>query len=147
MKTYSEKLKDPRWQRKRLEVMADAGWRCEICSDSKEELHVHHKQYRDGAEPWQYDRFEMECLCSTCHQLSHFKEDKINKFRKRRQIGTVQVVFIGRMLARMPMKCQPEGLWPEIIKLRQKVTEEYSELRKSADARWVAITRKHQSPT
>lgn len=66
--TYSEKLLDPRWQRKRLEVLERADFRCESCGSATETLHVHHKLYRRGAEPWEYDAAtELASLCSTCH--------------------------------------------------------------------------------
>lgn len=37
MKTYYELLKDPRWQRKRLEVMQRANFECEDCHKKSEE--------------------------------------------------------------------------------------------------------------
>ena len=50
-KTYSEKLKDPRWQKKRLEILDSAGWRCEDCGcglQDGREFHVHHTAYISG---------------------------------------------------------------------------------------------------
>lgn len=70
--TYSEKLKDPRWQRKRLEVMQDADFSCERCGSTTRTLNVHHKKYRKGRNPWEYQRFELECLCEDCHKGEHF---------------------------------------------------------------------------
>jgi len=67
-RTYFEKLKDPRWQKKRLEVLDDSGWCCDICDNEKETLHVHHKIYIKGREPWEYDVQQLSCLCATCHQ-------------------------------------------------------------------------------
>lgn len=64
--TYSEKLKDPRWQKKRLEVLERAGWVCEDCGTDTKQLEVHHPHYIKGREPWEYDRSLM-CLCSACH--------------------------------------------------------------------------------
>jgi hypothetical protein len=49
--TYSEKLKDPRWQRKRLEVMDLAGWRCAYCASKSHTLAVHHMRYVAGRMP------------------------------------------------------------------------------------------------
>lgn len=43
--SYSEKLKDPRWQKKRLEVMESNEFCCEMCGDNESTLHVHHKEY------------------------------------------------------------------------------------------------------
>ena len=67
---YSEKLKDPRWQKKRLEKFEANGWECEICSNSKETLHLHHKEYRK-CEPWEYDYKELMCVCEWCHGRLH----------------------------------------------------------------------------
>lgn len=68
---YSEKLKDPRWQKKRLEVMEQAGWMCQICGDSDRELHVHHPRYEKGREPWDYKN--LICACHSCHERIHGK--------------------------------------------------------------------------
>jgi hypothetical protein len=70
-KTYSEKLKDPRWQRKRLEVFNAADWKCEACGNAYETLHVHHKKYKRGKEPWEYESAELASLCETCHTSEH----------------------------------------------------------------------------
>lgn len=67
MKTYAELLRDPRWQKKRLEVLQAAGWLCSSCFDSETELHVHHLRYRWNVKPWEYSNDELKCLCKTCH--------------------------------------------------------------------------------
>ncbi len=69
--SYSEKLRDPRWQKKRLEALDAAGWACEMCADSTSTLHVHHKQYFKGREPWDYDAAQLTTLCDTCHEEHH----------------------------------------------------------------------------
>lgn len=69
--TYTEKLKDPRWQKRRLEKMQAASWRCESCGEFKKELHVHHIRYRNGREPWEYALRELKCLCCDCHGEKH----------------------------------------------------------------------------
>lgn len=70
-KTYSEKLKDPRWQKKRLEALDAAAWTCAACSDTTTTLHVHHRQYFKGREPWEYEIGQLEVLCADCHTLHH----------------------------------------------------------------------------
>lgn len=64
---YSQKLKDPRWQKKRLEVMERAGFKCQTCGESTKTLNVHHVNYRKGAEPWEYDLGDLACVCEDCH--------------------------------------------------------------------------------
>ena len=66
--TYSEKLKDPRWQRKRLEIMQRDKFTCQRCYDSETTLHVHHRNYTYGKEPWEYESNELVTLCSECHE-------------------------------------------------------------------------------
>ncbi len=72
--TYAEKLKDPRWKLKREDVIERAGDRCELCNNSQEEYEIHHKQYRPNAEPWEYDLYELECLCESCHMTRHSQQ-------------------------------------------------------------------------
>lgn len=76
--SYAELLLDPRWQKKRLEVMGAAGFVCEHCGDDQETLHVHHKAYRRGAKPWEYETHELMCLCHRCHGIWHEQKDAID---------------------------------------------------------------------
>ncbi len=69
--SYKALLRDPRWQRKRLEVMQRAHFRCERCGNPNLTLNVHHQVYRSGAKPWEYADQELECICEACHQLEH----------------------------------------------------------------------------
>lgn len=71
--TYSEKLKDPRWQRKRLEVMERDEFCCQICMDSGSTLHVHHKRYVKGRNPWEYEIHDLATVCENCHESAHEK--------------------------------------------------------------------------
>ena len=70
-KPYSDQLRHPNWQRKRLEVLEAAGWKCESCDASEKTLHVHHKRYVKGREVWDYERSELEALCEDCHESAH----------------------------------------------------------------------------
>lgn len=67
MSKYYEQLKDPRWQRKRLEILQRADFMCESCGSTTETLHVHHGRYRKGTSPWEYEEQELHCLCAGCH--------------------------------------------------------------------------------
>ena len=80
---YQSKLRDPRWQRRRLEKMEAAGWQCEICSDTDTELHVHHPWYEKEREPWDYPLEFLRCLCSHCHDLAHLPVEKVIAFAQR----------------------------------------------------------------
>ena len=67
-KSYLQKLKDPRWQKKRLEVLHNANFTCQLCYDNNETLQVHHLSYLNGKEPWDYNLNNFKCLCATCHE-------------------------------------------------------------------------------
>jgi hypothetical protein len=70
-KTYSDKLKDPRWQKKRLEILERDGWACRQCGDDKNTLHVHHVRYLPKREPWDYPSEMLMALCADCHQVEY----------------------------------------------------------------------------
>lgn len=72
--TYAEKLLDPRWQKKRLEVLQNYDFVCQSCGDSESTLHVHHKMYAKGKEPWEYELNQYTVLCWSCHKLEHDKD-------------------------------------------------------------------------
>jgi hypothetical protein len=67
--SYSEKLKNPEWQKKRLEVLNRDNLTCQLCFDEKTELHVHHKKYIKGKEPWDIPTSNLQTLCKHCHGL------------------------------------------------------------------------------
>jgi hypothetical protein len=74
-KTYWQKLKDPRWQKKRLEVLSHYDFRCQKCFDAESTLHVHHKEYFKDCEPWEYDLRQLTVLCEACHEEEHHCKD------------------------------------------------------------------------
>jgi hypothetical protein len=74
---YQEQLDTAMWQRKRLEKMQSAEWRCEICGDAREKLNIHHPKYIDGRMAWEYSDNELQCLCSTCHKIAHMDARKV----------------------------------------------------------------------
>jgi hypothetical protein len=68
--TYTEKLKDPRWQKKRLEKLNEARWACQGCGREDITLHVHHLEYKKGAAPWEYEADELRVFCADCHETA-----------------------------------------------------------------------------
>jgi hypothetical protein len=65
---YSKKLLDPRWQRKRLEILDRDGFQCRSCGARDRTLHVHHRYYEYGRDPWDYDSKILVTLCDECHE-------------------------------------------------------------------------------
>lgn len=72
--TYAEKLKDPRWQKKRLEIMKRDEFTCVICKDKNSTLHVHHIIYEYGLNPWEYEDINYKTLCETCHKYEEYSK-------------------------------------------------------------------------
>jgi hypothetical protein len=70
MSEFWKKYQHPRWQEKRLAIMKRADFRCEHCYRNDRQLHVHHKIYRNGADPWEYSDSELMCLCHECHEMA-----------------------------------------------------------------------------
>lgn len=65
---YIEKLRDPRWQKKRLEILERDEWACQKCFNTEKQLHVHHKIYFQDTEPWDIDCKYLVTLCESCHE-------------------------------------------------------------------------------
>jgi hypothetical protein len=72
MSTYGELLKDPRWQKKRLEIFTRDIWMCRYCYSKDKTLHVHHLLYRYGCLPWDYEDDVFITLCEGCHDTEGF---------------------------------------------------------------------------
>ena len=77
--TYREQLLHPNWQRKRLEILNDAGFTCEVCGDTETTLNVHHKRYVKGRKVWEYERRELTCLCEVCHRTEHEAREELDQ--------------------------------------------------------------------
>jgi len=64
---YSDKLKDPRWQKKRLEILSRDEFTCQHCGSKENTLHIHHTYYGKGLEPWEAEDRWLITLCEFCH--------------------------------------------------------------------------------
>lgn len=62
--TYSEKLRDPRWQKKRLYILDRDNFSCQYCGETEKTIHVHHMGVDDSA---------LISLCEDCHKVEHLK--------------------------------------------------------------------------
>lgn len=73
MKTYAEKLKDPRWLKFRRDVLAHYGNECRCCGQYADSgtLHIHHKRYIKAADPWDYPMDDVSVYCRDCHTEIH----------------------------------------------------------------------------
>lgn len=92
MTTYAEKLRHPKWQRKRLEVLEAAGFECQYCGDKDSTLHVHHGYYAKGREPWEYESDSLHVLCEKCHEESEWWRAKVYALIGRLWAGDVRTL-------------------------------------------------------
>jgi 5-methylcytosine-specific restriction endonuclease McrA len=92
--SYYLKLKDPRWQKKRLEILNRDQFQCTCCGDTENELNVHHSYYEYGKELWEYEDDTLFTLCKPCHEshtissrnikhnLRYIQYDQLYEFEK-----------------------------------------------------------------
>lgn len=81
---YFQKLKDPRWQKLRLEVFNRDEFRCKNCGDDDKTLNVHHISYK--GEPWDQHIDLLVTLCENCHKY----ESENIKINERELIKTLK---------------------------------------------------------
>jgi hypothetical protein len=106
MATYAEKLKDPRWQKVRLEILNRDEWRCQVCDDETTCLIVHHKRYVRGREPWEYELRLLITLCEKCHDKFH--EDKKPPYtNKRAQQKIIELATTQQVAQRLVANAIP----------------------------------------
>lgn len=110
--TYSNLLKNPQWQKKRLKIFLRDNWKCKICFAEKKELHVHHVEYKPGLMPWEYPNDELQTLCVDCHKKQHGKKNK-TKYNL------------------LPL--------PEVLKLRAAENDKYGQLKNNYDKQLLII--------
>lgn len=65
---YRKKLLDPRWQKKRLEILSRDDFACRACGAKDKTLHVHHIWYDNDNEPWDVVDTALATLCADCHE-------------------------------------------------------------------------------
>jgi hypothetical protein len=96
MKTYSDKLKDPRWQRKRLEVMQRDNFKCSQCKNGDITLNVHHWQY--SKEPWDAKNEDLTTVCHLCHkEIEHCKaltKELLRQFDFRELLSNIERLLL-----------------------------------------------------
>jgi len=92
-KAYWEKLKDPRWLAKRIEILKRDDMTCQECNDKTKPLHIHHRNYEKGHEPWDYPNEMLLTLCEDCHEEVSERTLQIN-----RVLGTLDLNGLTNVL-------------------------------------------------
>ncbi len=82
MTTYGEKLKDPRWQKKRLKVLERDNWTCQVCDNTEDTLNVHHLEYAKSGNPWDSNMKDLQTLCDQCHDMQKDMNEQIRTITK-----------------------------------------------------------------
>lgn len=103
---YMEKLRDPRWQKMRLEIMQRDDWECKRCKNREQTLNVHHRWYESGKEPWDYPADALVTLCEDCH----LDETELRQITEQRLIQVFKKVLFRVDL--MALACGFEELPP-----------------------------------
>lgn len=67
---YAVLLLDPRWEKKRQEIIYRDEGICQGCW-LKNCLQVHHTKYINGLFPWEYDDEFLQTVCRECHESLH----------------------------------------------------------------------------
>ena len=91
--SYHDLLRHPKWQRKRLEIMQRAEFKCERCGARDPMLAIHHSYYEKGCPPWGYPDSSLHCLCERCHEYAQLMMTALH-----RQIGRLSIDDIERLL-------------------------------------------------
>ena len=104
---YADKLRDPRWQKRRLQVLEAANFRCEDCRRGDLPLEVHHCAYPAGKMPWQCPPELLMAVCESCHDSRQrlenaLREDmgKICRFMTQKEIESEAFRLVREMADR-----------------------------------------------
>lgn len=79
MDWYRDQLKSPEWKQFSRRMREEKGGFCHACKMAHKVMHVHHKAYEKGREPWAYKSHEVTLLCEDCHKMMH---ELLNDFRR-----------------------------------------------------------------
>lgn len=142
--SYAEKLKDPRWQKKRLQILERDGWACQICDDTGSMLVVHHCDYQRDKDPWDYPDELLITLCEHCHagELDRSEIEQSLIHHLRRLFLSNELFILNHAFEQIPSTCDHIERWviAEVVRYALTNPEAFEELRK---ADWGAHYRGH----
>lgn len=100
---YAQKLRDPRWQKKRLEVFQRDHWQCQQCQSTEKTLQVHHFDYERAQEPWDSPLEMLVTLCESCHkretQQMRDYEKLLRRALRRARCGSHDLLMLASAFA------------------------------------------------
>ncbi len=68
---YSDFLQTPYWIAIKERLLKTIGYKCQLCGDKKNPLHIHHNTYEHHGYEHIYYREDLIVLCERCHLLFH----------------------------------------------------------------------------
>lgn len=100
---YFQKLKDPRWQKLRLEVFNRDNFTCKVCGEKEKTLNVHHLSY--NGEPWEQHIDLLITMCEDCHkyETDYLKETEKELIKMVKDSGFMaqDISDLGRFISDM----------------------------------------------
>ena len=72
---YKEKLRNPKWQKKKSEILIRDNYTCKVCGCTDKNLQVHHYEYLGDLNPWDYPDDMLITLCEDCHKKENGREE------------------------------------------------------------------------
>lgn len=106
---YSEKLKRPEWQEKRLSILNRDGFTCILCNTYGATVSAHHNYYLPNREPWDYPDDALYTLCDKCHSEEHAieastKDDLFEAFKRAgfTNHSLIHIILGLRFIDRLP---------------------------------------------
>jgi hypothetical protein len=72
--SFEEQYKHPKWLDLRDIILERDEYKCQICSNSEGELHVHHLMYPKNKFVWEIDQNFLIVVCKECHETIHNRQ-------------------------------------------------------------------------
>ena len=137
MRNFKEQIKDPRWQRRRLEIMQRDDFKCQICGGGDKTLNVHHLYYDKNKDYWDYTDEGLITLCEDCHEKEHgeYKDGLNDVIEEMREFGITnyELLWFLKVVSVMPSNFfnkiiddkNPTQLDKNLIRLRERNENAY----------------------
>ena len=94
MTSFAAKFKDPRWLRRREEIIAAADYQCQDCgATDTDALDVHICYFEQGREPWEYPDEAYRCVCTEDRAIRRPLEKELRQIFARFTSSELDAVY------------------------------------------------------
>jgi hypothetical protein len=105
-------------------------WTCQVCSDAKSTLHVHHLWYGSKREPWDYPLDALVTLCEECHAYETVEfgqcAEALVRSLKIAGLMSSDVYELSTAFEPLSLRGMPEDTWSVIVHgIHQLVMDAY----------------------